>query len=121
MLESNRSTFYVQSFLVSFPYKFLVLKCESFFLRKICRKWLLFVAFQVRDDVGSQGLESIQSRGLTSGGKVLHVGGEIAPHDQSALKQCLAKDVDVVSDVRTRLQSQFEAAIHVMSPRSIGS
>jgi hypothetical protein len=49
MFESNHSTFYVRSFQVSSPYKFLVLKCELFFLRKTCRKRLLFIAFQVRD------------------------------------------------------------------------
>jgi hypothetical protein len=59
MLENNHSTIYVQSFLVSFPYKFFVLKCEPFFLCKICRKWLLSIAFQVRDEFRVQLCEAL--------------------------------------------------------------
>jgi hypothetical protein len=47
MLGSNHSTFYVWSFQELFPYNFLVWKCEPFFLRKTCKKWLLSIAFQV--------------------------------------------------------------------------
>jgi hypothetical protein len=49
MLESNHSSFYVQSFQVLFPYKFLCQKCKPFILRKMFRKQLLSIAFQVQD------------------------------------------------------------------------
>jgi hypothetical protein len=39
----------VQSFQVSFPYKFLMFKCDSVFLCKTCKKYLLSIAFQVQD------------------------------------------------------------------------
>jgi hypothetical protein len=55
MLGSNYSTFYVWSFQVSFPYKFLVLKTRILLLRNTCGKRLLSIAFQVRD-IGEESL-----------------------------------------------------------------
>jgi hypothetical protein len=64
-------------------------------------------------DVGSQGPEPSHSGGLSGGGT-----GR-APRNPSSVKRSLAKEL--ASDVRTRLQSQSEAAEYVLSPKHTSS
>jgi hypothetical protein len=64
-------------------------------------------------DVGSQGPEPSHSGGLSGGGT------RSTPTNPSSVKRSSAKEL--ASDVRTRLQSQSEAAEYVLSPRHTGS